>query len=139
MPRLNDDVDTRTNRGCQSDEVACEFLRAKGYEILERNATPYERDRRIRIDIVAYDRIGDTLVFVEIKQHARLLPYGSRLHRIDKRRLHNLKVAFGAWCRRNRWEGGYRFDVIEIYRSPKLYVWRHLGINGIDHIENVWN
>ena len=129
MPRKPDNVSVL--RGSWGEARAVEFLRLKGYEILDRNARPSARDRRLEIDIVAYELASDTLVFVEVKQHALRSPYQRRLRAVDRRKRMNLKRAFNAWRRANRWEGGYRFDVLEIYGTPEL------GRPVIDHIEGV--
>ncbi len=49
--------------GDKGEELATELLRSKGYKILERNY----RFGKAEIDIIA--RIGDELVFVEVKTH----------------------------------------------------------------------
>lgn len=131
MSRLRENGNLSVSHGCWGEEVACGLLRAKGYEIFERNATPCRRDRRLEIDIVAYERESDTLVFVEVKQHGKRTPFGTRLRSIDRRKLANLRTAFNAWRRVNWWDRGFRFDVIEIYGSPET------GLDGIDHVESV--
>jgi len=50
--------------GQWGEEIACEYLRNKGYEIVERNW----HSRFGEVDIIA--REGDTLVFVEVKVRA---------------------------------------------------------------------
>jgi len=131
MPRLRENGNLSVGHGCWGEARACEFLRACGYEILDRNSTPYDRDRRLEIDIVAYDRDSDTVVFVEVKQHGGHSPYERRLRSVNKRKLANMRIVCNAWRRKNRWVNGYRFDVIEIFGSPEF------GCSGIDHIENV--
>ena len=118
-------------RGAWGEQVAAEHLRRAGMEIVDRNARPVARDGRLEIDLVAWDRPTDTMVFVEVKQHARLTPYGRRLRSVDRRKRKNLRRACNAWRRANRWRGGYRFDVIEIYGVPEG------GRPVIDHIRKV--
>ena len=48
------------------ENIAVEFLRRAGYEIVERNSHPVKKDRRLDIDIVAFDRRNDSVVFVEV-------------------------------------------------------------------------
>ena len=48
-------------RGDSGEEIASEYLKKRGYKILERNY----RIRGGEVDIVAKD--GDTLVFIEVK------------------------------------------------------------------------
>ena len=113
------------------EAVAVEHLRRHGYEIVERNSRPVERDGRLEIDLVAWDRKNDAMVFVEVKQHAKPSPYARRLRSVDKRKRENLRRACNAWRRVNRWHGAFRFDVIEIYGVPEG------GQPVIDHIEKV--
>ena len=110
------------------EAVAVDHLRRHGYEIIDRNSRPVERDERLEIDIVAWDRRKDAMVFVEVKQHATPSPYARRLQSVNKRKRMNLRRA----CRRtNRWHGAFRFDVIEIYGVPGG------GKPVIDHISDV--
>lgn len=111
--------------------VAADFLRRGGYEILDRNSRPVERDARLEIDIVAHHRKTDTLVFVEVKQHSFFSPYARRMRSVDKRKLHNLRTACNVWRLKNKWGRAYRFDIIEIYGRPED------GSPIIDHIQQV--
>lgn len=125
----------RKNIGCVHGEwgeaVATEYLRRGGYEIIESNARPMVNDLRLEIDIVAWDRATDTMVFVEVKQHACLSKYARRLQSIDRRKKDNLRRACNAWLKVNKWRGARRFDVIEIYGVPDG------GHPVIDHIQDV--
>ena len=118
-------------RGDWGEEVAAEYLRRGGFEIIERNMCPVTKDRRLEIDIVAWERKTDTMVFFEVKQHAHISPYARRLRSVNRRKLDNLRRACNAWRRVNRWHGAYRFDVIEIYGTPDG------GVPVIDHIDHV--
>ena len=113
------------------EDVAAEHLRRDGYEIIERNPHPVESDGRLELDIVAWERKSDTMVFVEVKQHAELSPYARRLRSVNRRKKRNLLRACNAWRRIKRWHGAFRFDVIEIYGVPEG------GRPIVDHIENV--
>lgn len=55
------DLTTKQTTGSHGEEIACQYLKKQGYQILERNY----RIRGGEIDIVA--REGQTLVFVEVK------------------------------------------------------------------------
>ena len=117
--------------GAWGEAVAVDHLRRHGYEIVDRNSRPVERDERLEIDIVAWDRRKDAMVFIEVKQHAKPSPYARRLQSVDKRKRMNLRRACNAWRRTNRWRGAFRFDVIEIYGVPGE------GQPVIDQISNV--
>jgi len=104
--------------GAWGEDVAAEYLRVHGYEIVGRNVRPCRRDRRLEIDIVAYDRLYDVMAFVEVKQHARRSPYARRLQSITRRKKDLLRRACRTWMAKERWAGGYRFDVVEVYGAP---------------------
>lgn len=118
-------------RGAWGESVAVDHLRRHGYEIVDRNSRPVEKDGRLEIDIVAWDRRKDTMVFVEVKQHAKPSPCARRLRSVDRRKRLNLRRACNAWRRINRWHGAFRFDVIEIYGVPEG------GEPVIDHISDI--
>ena len=131
MSERRDPAGVAAVRGQWGEDVAAEYLRRGGFEIIDRNARPDRRDRRLEIDIVAWDRKTDTIVFVEVKQHASFSPYASRLRSVDRRKKKNVRRACTAWRILNRWRGAYRFDVIEVYGTPGE------GRPVIDHIDNV--
>lgn len=117
--------------GIWGEDVAVEFLIRKGWRILERNIHPAKYDKRLEIDIVALDKENETIVFVEVKQHAMISKHSRRLRSVNLRKRKNLLRAFNAWRRNNHWKGGYRFDVVEIYGVPEG------GSPIIDHIDHV--
>ena len=126
-PKLNIGVE----HGTWGERVAVDWLRRRGYEIIDRNSRPVARDARLEIDIVAYDPQREALVFVEVKQHATRSIFQRRLRSVDRRKRLNLRRACNAWRRINKWAGACRFDVIEIYGVPEG------GKPVIDHIPNV--
>lgn len=113
------------------EDVAVEQLRCEGMEIVERNARPAAYDRRLEIDIVAYEPSTDTMVFVEVKQHGTHLEWEGVLRGITERKRRILKRAFGAWRNANKWFGNCRFDVVEVYGRPGR------GRPHIDHVRSV--
>ena len=113
------------------EAVAVEFLRRRGFEIIDRNSRPVEGDRRLEIDVVAWDRESDTMVFVEVKQHASVSPFARRLRSVDGGKRRNLRRACVTWRRVNKWRGACRFDVVEVYGTPGG------GRPVIDHIRDV--
>ena len=128
-PRKTDNIGVL--HGAWGEAVAVDHLRRHGYEIVDRNSRPVERDERLEIDIVAWDRRKDAMVFIEVKQHAKPSPYARRLQSVNKRKRMNLRRACNAWRRTNKWRGAFRFDVIEIYGVPEG------GAPVIDHISDV--
>lgn len=125
-------VNPSVARGMWGEDVAVEWLRARGYTIVERNVRPSRIDARLEIDIVAYERAYDTMVFVEVKQHARRTEYDRLLRSVNARKRNLMRRACLAWLRANKWGGAYRFDVIEVYGEPDSR--RRVEI---DHVERV--
>ena len=116
LPRETDNVGVL--HGLWGEAMAVDYLRRHGYEIVERNSRPVMEDERLEIDIIAWDRRKDEMVFVEVKQHAKPSPYARRLQSVNRRKRQNLRRACNAWRRVNKWHGNFRFDVIEIYGTP---------------------
>ena len=127
-PNLSDNIGVR--HGAWGEEVAARYLRAKGMEIIDRNSRPFAHDRRLEIDIVAYEPQTDTLVFVEVKQHKRFSPWQCRLRSIDRDKQDNLRKVCNSWRRKYKWDGAYRLSVMEIYGTPES------GESFVDYIEN---
>ena len=115
-----------TRTGLWGEEVAADYLRDKGYDILERDWHSGHRD----IDIIAQH--DDTIVFVEVKQHKRRSFAQRRLRSICRHKKQLLLTACKAWLRKNKWRTGYRFDVVEIYGDPETKERVE-----VDHIERV--
>ena len=87
---------------------ATEFLKKKGYEILERNYKTHIGE----IDIIALD--NETVVFVEVKTRIDDA-FGAPAEAVDERkRFKYKKVATEYLVKKNRLENNCRFDVIEI-------------------------
>lgn len=131
MPRRAESPNTGVRHGAWGENVAANHLRRYGFEIIDRNSCPVAGDRRLEIDIVAWDPKSEAMVFVEVKQHASVSPYARRMARVDARKKKNLRRACNAWRRVNKWSGGFRFDVIEVYGTPEG------GRPVVDHIEKV--
>ncbi|MBO7482867.1 MAG: YraN family protein [Kiritimatiellae bacterium] len=130
MPQRPEAANAGVEHGRWGEDVAVEHLRSLGYVIVERNSRPCRWDRRLEIDVVAYDRKTDTMVFVEVKQHKAHSDRERRLRSIDRRKLDLLRKACRAWTGRNRWRGARRFDVVEVFGEPG-------GRAEIDHVERV--
>lgn len=128
-PSLSDNIGVR--HGAWGEEVAVRYLQARGLVIVDRNTRPLARDRRLEIDIVAYEPPTDTLVFVEVKQHKRFSPWQRRLRSVDSNKQANLRRVCNGWRRKYKWDGGYRLAVLEVYGTPES------GESFVDYIEKV--
>lgn len=96
-------------RGKRGEDLACRFLRKRGYKILHRN---FRGRRGGEIDIVCRDR--DTLVFVEVKTRA---DETWRRPIEDLRYKQRARITVGglAWLRLlDNPDILFRFDVVEV-------------------------
>ena len=131
LPR-RDSANVGVKNGVWGEDVAVEYLRRTGFQIVDRNSCPVERDRRLEIDLVAWDPKSDAMVFVEVKQHKARSLRQRRLRSVDRHKQELLRTACRTWLRRNGWKGAYRFDVVEVYGTPQA----RQKVE-IDHIERV--
>lgn len=104
--------------GTLGEDLAVDYLRRKGYVLVERNW----RSGHKEIDIVA--RQGDTLVFVEVKARANLI-YGNPEDAVTRRKMHLLVMAADAYLRCNALDCDVRFDVITITGTVQKPYIRH--------------
>jgi putative endonuclease len=110
--------------GRRSEELACDYLKARDWAILDRNyrAGPKE------IDIVASG--GGTIAFVEVKARSNVT-FGHPIHAITWRKRRDLEHAARAWIRTHRHPASvFRFDAITV-------IWKN-GSNTIEHFEDAW-
>ena len=106
--------------GRRGEERAAEYLRRRGYLILERNYQTREGE----IDIVAQQ--GDVLVFVEVKT-ARSLSFGHPQGWVScRKRAHLVRAALAYMAEIGDLETNCRFDVIAIVMSAKKIKLTHI-------------
>jgi len=105
----------KNNLGPKGEEVAENYLKNKGYEILEKNYTNNLGKRLGEIDIIA--RKDNALVFVEVK--TRNMKNYSQTHpeeNITYSKLHKLSKIANQYLYKNKLLGAnYRFDAISIW------------------------
>lgn len=95
-------------KGVSGEDIAEEFLRQKGYRIIERNF----RVRQAEIDIIALD--GEVLVFIEVKMRLTLVA-GFGREAVTKAKQNNIRYAANYYIMKHRLENRFcRFDVVEI-------------------------
>jgi putative endonuclease len=125
VPDTQKILQTRKEIGLLGEKLAADFLRRKGYRILERNV----RVGRGEIDLIALD--GETLVFVEVKTR-KGLGFGHPSEAITHRKRRQLsKLALLYMQRRGMVDLNGRFDVISVLIPPK-------GKPTVEHIENAF-
>ena len=115
------------NAGAWGESRACEYLKRKGYRILERNYSC----RFGEIDIIAANR--DYLVFVEVKMRKNAA-FAEAKEFVNFTKQRRVRSAAMQWLGRNETDLQPRFDVIEIYGTVGMSL-RKLDIR---HIENAF-
>jgi putative endonuclease len=109
--------------GDRGEEIACRFLKAKGYRIVATNW----RCRGGEIDVVAKD--GETLVFVEVKTR-RGLQAGEALASISPvKRQRMIVAAYSYAAQSDEVDPLWRIDAVAITISPN-------GTARCTHVEN---
>ena len=106
-------ADGRIGLGRRGEEAAGKHLLSVGYRILERRY----RTRAGEIDFIARD--GDAIVFIEVKSRSGA-GFGRPAEAVDARKRSRLRRAAEIYLMRHG--GGdppCRFDVLEVFRSPR--------------------
>ncbi len=98
--------------GIWGENVATDYLRGKGYTILERDWKSGHRD----IDIIAQD--GNIVVFVEVKTRRNQL-FGEPEEAIDYMKLRNLRAAINHYVKSKGIRQEIRLDAISIVGTPQ--------------------
>lgn len=109
------------NSGKIGEDRATEYLKNKGYEILERNF----HSRFGEVDIIA--RIGECIVFLEVKTR-KSIAYGRPSEFVTPKKIE--KIIKTAMIYLENREVEMRFDVVEVYIKN--------GYSEIEHIENAF-
>ena len=94
--------------GAWGEALAAQFLRARGFAILERNY----RTRYGEIDLIAQDQTY--LVFAEVKLRKSAY-FGAAREFVDARKQERLRATALLWLEAHETCLQPRFDVIEIY------------------------
>ena len=108
--------------GSLGEQAACEYLKSKGYFILQRNF----RCNAGEIDIIGV--LGGCTVFFEVKTRKNSL-YGNAAEFVDFRKQAKIKKTAMYFLKND--DADFRFDVIEVYHSNGK-------VQKINHIENAF-
>ena len=131
FPRKRKNLPRHLQEGVRGETAAARYLFRHGYELIDRNFVSGKNE----IDIIAKRK--SIYVFCEVK--TRVLAYGESAvfgrpaAAVTESKQRCLIAAAAKFIgRHKREECFYRFDVIEVYLSPKLHV------SHIHHIENAF-
>lgn len=109
--------------GLKGENIACDYLIAKGYHIAERNW----RYGRIEIDIICH--VADMIIFIEVKtRENRYL--GEPWEAVTRAKQRRIIKAADAYLIGNDILLGARFDIISIVHNQK--------ITDIEHLEDAY-
>ena len=99
--------------GQWGEEVAADYLRRKGYTIVERDWKSGHRD----LDIVAWDEDSQTLVFVEVKTRRNRM-FTDPEQAVNYQKMHHLRQAANHYVKCRCVNNDIRFDVITVVGTP---------------------
>ncbi|MDY6968666.1 MAG: YraN family protein [Spirochaetota bacterium] len=101
--------------GRKGEDIACDFLKEKDFEIIKRN---YRFQRAGEIDIIV--KKDNLIVFVEVKNR-KTSDYGGALYSISNRKKRTLrKIAYHFLSAHPQYHSKdflYRFDLISIFNG----------------------
>ena len=107
--------------GAKGEDLACEYLKKNGYEILERNK---HFSKLCEVDIIA--KYKNKIVFVEVKTR-KTDSFGTPLEAITKTKYQNIKTGVLTYVQEHNIKD-YQIDAIGITIYPELK---------IEHLKNV--
>jgi putative endonuclease len=105
--------------GDEGENIACEYLRNKGYEILEKKW----RYKHKEIDIIAF--FESTIVFVEVKCRSSDI-FCKPEEAVTETKQQHLIDAAEAYIEKSQIENDCRFDVISIIKSKDVMEIKHI-------------
>lgn len=97
----------KIRKGTEAENLAAEFLKAKGYVVLERNF----RHQRSEIDLIVSK--GNWLVFVEVKMRSSDA-FGYPEDFVDQKKVQNILAGAEEYMFSRDWQGNVRYDIVAI-------------------------
>lgn len=100
----------RQETGKKAESLACQYLQAKGFHLLQQNYRCYYGE----IDLIMQDL--DDIVFVEVRSRHRT-DFGNALESINKNKISKLVKTASHFLQKKEWlyKVNSRFDVIAIH------------------------
>lgn len=97
----------QNQRGLEGEDLAVNYLKNKGYDILERNF----RSGKSEIDIIV--SLNNLLVFVEVKTRTSTR-FGNPEEFVDEHKAEKIMEGADDYMFEKKWKGNIRFDIISI-------------------------
>lgn len=98
---------TNYQTGHDAEKAAAEYLKDKGYKIIEQNW----KTKYCEIDVVAQK--DKTVYFVEVK-YRKSSAFGSGLEYITPKKLKQMTFAAEMWVSQHKWDGDYQLAGLEM-------------------------
>lgn len=112
----------RQEIGKWGENLACKYLEASDYKIIERNFLC----RQGEIDIIAKDITKEELVFVEVKTRSNL-KYGNPIDAVNRKKQKHMMQAIQYYRYKNCIKNiAIRVDVIEVFMQEQNYKVNHI-------------
>lgn len=111
----------RRGLGIYGEDIACDFLRRHGYNVIERNY----RIRGGEVDVIAL--LGDDIVFIEVKTRRSLI-YGYPEEAVNSLKMRRMQRVANTFMSRFTRCCYVRFDIIaiEVDVEQKKLLIRHI-------------
>jgi putative endonuclease len=93
--------------GLNGESLAAEYLRKKGYEVVEKNY----RYGRAEVDLIV--KKGNWLVFVEVKTRSSS-DFGFPEEFVDSEKERNVLYAAEYYMTKIDWQGNVRYDIVSV-------------------------
>lgn len=99
--------------GTKGEQIAADFLSAKGYRIVQRNYFAF----KVEIDLIALDESTNQIVFIEVKT-LRNDFFQQPYEEVNLKKQRNIIKAADTYLRRHDIDKEARFDVVSIVLKP---------------------
>lgn len=99
--------------GSKGEQLAADFLSAKGYRIVQRNYFAF----KVEIDLIALDESTNQIVFIEVKTLQNDF-FQQPYEEVNLKKQRNIIKAADTYLRRHDIDKEARFDVVSIVLKP---------------------
>ncbi|MBS1680920.1 MAG: YraN family protein [Bacteroidetes bacterium] len=100
-------VNDKIKKGKEGEQLAADFLMAKGFEIVERNY----RYKRSEIDLII--KKENWLIFVEVKMRSSD-SFGYPEDFVDYKKAKNIMDGAEEYTYQKNWQGNVRYDIVSV-------------------------
>lgn len=116
-------MSTTKEIGDRSEAHAAEYLKKKGYKLLEKNY----RYKRGEIDLIM--QFNKTIIFVEVKSRKNA-KFGYPEEFVNDKKAEMIRTTAEAYTFEEEWNGMIRFDIVSIIHNDDG------SVNEIEHLED---